>query len=120
MHPILQMMLRMLSSYHDVNVISQYCFISWQVSFSCCRARAHRWEAFTVQAKRDRKTLDFTCVLTENHHKVNLAVLWDLSKQEWNSRPRLEASVDLKEEVHLYMAIPGKLLLTSMGTLCLS
>ena len=36
-----------------------------------------------MQAKWDRKTLDFTCVLTENHHKVNLAVLHDLSRNSY-------------------------------------
>ena len=54
-----------------------------------------------MQAKRDRKTLDFTCVLTENHHKVNLAVLHDLSRDSY---------IECEEEVHLYMAVPGKVL----------
>ena len=54
-----------------------------------------------MQAKRDRKTLDFTGVLTENHHKVNLAVLHDLSR---------DSRIECEEEVHLYMAVPGKLL----------
>ena len=64
-----------------------------------------------MQAKRERKTLDFTSVLTENHHKVNLAVLYDLNKKSY---------IECEEEVHLYLAIPGKLLLTDMGTLCSS
>ena len=101
LHPGFHAMLRLLSSRHDLRVISWHCCISWQVNCSCCRARDHRWEAFTVQAKRDRKTLDFTCVLTENHHKVNLAVLHDLSRNSY---------IECEEEVHLYMAIPGKLL----------
>ena len=94
-------MLRLLSSGHYLRVISWHCCINWQVNCSCCRARADRWEVFTVQAKRDRKTLDFTCVLTENHHNVNLAVLDDLSRNSY---------IDCEQEVHLYMAVPGKLL----------
>lgn len=61
-----------------------------------------------MQAKRDRKTLDFTSVLTETHHKVNVAVLWNLLRQGY---------ICCTEEVHLYMAIPGKFLLIHGGPL---
>ena len=64
-----------------------------------------------MQAKRDRKTLDFISVLTENHHKVNLALLHDLSRLTY---------IECEEEVRLYMAIPGKLLFTDIGALCSS
>lgn len=56
-----------------------------------------------MQAKKDRKTLDFECVLTEDNHKVNLAAL--MAQCDWRWGDNLH--IDYEAKINLFMAMPG-------------
>ena len=62
------------------------------------------WAPFKVHAKKDRKTLDFECILTEDNHRVNLAALM---AQRDTSRWGDNLYIDYEAEVNLFMAVPG-------------
>jgi len=57
-----------------------------------------------VEAKKDRKTLNFECNLTENHHKVNLAALYtQCDTSRWGNN----LYIDYQPRINLFMAVPG-------------
>ena len=57
-----------------------------------------------MQAKKDRKTLDFECVLTEDNHRVNLAALM---AQRDTSRWGDNLYIQYEAKINLFMAMPG-------------
>ena len=69
-----------------------------------CRERENKWAPFKVHAKKDRKTLDFECILTEDSHRVNLAALM---AQRDTSRWGDNLYIDYEAKVNLFMAVPG-------------
>ena len=88
-----------------------------------CRERDDKFAPFRVQAKKERKTLDFECALTEDNHKVNMAALM---AQRDPSRWAGDFYIDYEAKVNLFMAVPGVradrpaawLLFTFSGTIC--
>ena len=57
-----------------------------------------------MQAKKDRKTLDFECVLTDDNHRVNVAALMaQRDTPGWEGNPY----INCEAKINLFMAMPG-------------
>lgn len=73
-------------------------------SVLACREPESVWAPFKVQAKKDRKTLDFECALTEDIHTVNIAALM---AQCDTSRMGEDLYIEYEAKINLFMAMPG-------------
>ncbi len=69
-----------------------------------CREREDKWAPFKVQAKKDRKTLDFECILTDDSHRVNIAALMaQRDTPQWEG----DTYISYEAKINLFMAMPG-------------